>query len=221
MCCAGNYQWTPLVLALQALACYLPFLFWLTMQQRSGINLRSVVESVTRASLTPDEQEHKKHVDFAARSLQECLLLQRGYRYTCCSEVRRCFSLAIPCLPAKRLGNLLTVSYLALKITFVLLPVAQIAFMSHFTGATLTSTLLSRTRYGSVSVVCFFSGQSSSSVRVHTSDFWVTEITFILNLCLSILLVVCQMSMNNNVIECQRIQLTSHSEEIECLDARV
>ena len=67
--CAGNYQWTPLVLALQALACYLPFLFWLTMQQRSGINLRSLIESAKRATFSPDVKEQQKHMEFAARSL--------------------------------------------------------------------------------------------------------------------------------------------------------
>lgn len=130
----GSYQWAPLVLALQALACYLPFLFWLAMQQRSGINLRAVIEAVTRAALAPDAEERNRHVEFAARSLDECLLLQRGYRSTCCGEVRRCMAHAVPCVPGKRLGNLLTVSYLTLKCAFVLLPVAQVAFMAHYTG---------------------------------------------------------------------------------------
>lgn len=130
----GLYQWTPLVLAMQAFFCYLPYMLWLGMQQRAGINLRTVVDTALKASTSADSADRNKQIEFAARCLDECLLMQREYRSGCTFEIRRCFSRLLPCFTGKRSGYLLTFSYVFLKALFVALPVSQIWFMSRYIG---------------------------------------------------------------------------------------
>ena len=136
VCFVGLYQWTPIVLAIQAFVCFIPYMFWIAMQQRAGINLGTIMSAVLKANSCMDPEERNKQIEFAARSIDECLLMQREYRSGCSFEIRRCLS-KIPCWPNKRSGNLLTIGYLLLKVLFVAMPVAQIWFMARYIGVPL------------------------------------------------------------------------------------
>ena len=125
------------MLAIQAFCCYIPYIFWTAMQQRAGINLTSIVSAVIKANCSLDPDERNKQTEFAARSVDECLLMQREYRSGCTFEFRNCLTRILPCLPGKRSGNLLTMGYLLLKVLFVALPIAQIWFMSRYIGVPL------------------------------------------------------------------------------------
>ena len=132
--CVGLYQWTPIVLAIQAFCCFIPYMLWTAMQQRAGINLTSIMSAVTKANSSLDPEERNKQIEFAARSVDECLLMQREYRSGCTYEFRHCLGRILPCFAGKRSGNLLTIGYLLLKVLFVALPIAQIWFMSRYIG---------------------------------------------------------------------------------------
>ena len=131
------------MLAFQAFCCFIPYMFWTAMQQRAGINLGSVVGAVLKASAAPDADERNKQIEFAARSLDECLLMQREYRRGCNVEIRKCLSKMVPCCTGKRSGYLLTISYLCQKLLFVMMPLAQIWFMARYIGTLLVLTTLS------------------------------------------------------------------------------
>ena len=107
------------------------------MQQRAGINLGFVMGAVLKASAAPDTDERNKQIEFAARTLDECLLMQREYRRGCSFEIRRCLAKVVPCCTGKRSGYLLTISYLCQKLFFVLTPLAQIWFMARYIGTLL------------------------------------------------------------------------------------
>ena len=134
----GLYQWTPIVLAIQALCCFLPYMFWTAMQQRAGINLKSIVSAVKKGNSSLDLEDRNKIIEFAARLVDECLLMQREYRSWCTFEFRHCLGRIMPCFVGKLSGNLLTIGYLLFKLLFVALPIAQIWFMSRYIGVLLS-----------------------------------------------------------------------------------
>ena len=120
------------MLAIQAFCCFIPYMFWTAMQQSAGINLGSVVGAVLKAA--PNADERNKQIEFAARSLDECLLMQCEYRSGCSVEISQCLNKVVPHCPGKSSGCQLTISYLWLKLLFVLAPLAQIWFMARYMG---------------------------------------------------------------------------------------
>ena len=97
---------------------------------------QSLIHFVCRykGKLSLNTDERNKQIDFAARLVEECLLMQREYRSWCTFELRHCLGGIMPWFVGKRYGNLLTIGYLVLKVLFVALPIAQIWFMSRYIG---------------------------------------------------------------------------------------
>ncbi|KAM7540159.1 hypothetical protein Aperf_G00000032242 [Anoplocephala perfoliata] len=128
------YQWVPLVLALQAIMCYLPSLFWEALTfNRIGSNLNFYIEAAQSAA-RESGANRKNKVQFLASALDTLFYARRpldhGYR----SRLSSVRDFIREMLPSKRLGRALCAYYLFVKLLYFGNAVAQIIIMENFLG---------------------------------------------------------------------------------------
>ncbi|KAG5452846.1 Innexin unc-9, partial [Clonorchis sinensis] len=75
----GYYQWAPIVMALQAMAFYLPCLIWRLFMAHSGFNVRRILQMACDSNVLLPEHT-MKNVRFIARYMEGCIYRQRDYR---------------------------------------------------------------------------------------------------------------------------------------------
>ncbi|CAH8535299.1 unnamed protein product [Dicrocoelium dendriticum] len=135
------YQWVSLVLALQAIMCYVPRLIWSTITfNRIGTNLGFLIESAQAASKETGK-ERTSRVQFVANVMDTLLFARRDLRKgndhtrprgaltTCLQGIHDLF-------PRKRLGTALASYYILVKFLYFLNAVVQLLIMQRFLGAT-------------------------------------------------------------------------------------
>ncbi|CAL8096094.1 unnamed protein product [Calicophoron daubneyi] len=137
------YQWVSLVLALQAILCYLPRLVWETITfNRVGTNLGFLVESAQAASKETGK-ERDSRVQFVANVMDTLLFARRDLRkpeqllqqQRETSALSSCIQALRDLLPRKRLGTALVTYYLIVKFLYLFNAVGQILIMQRFLGA--------------------------------------------------------------------------------------
>lgn len=75
----GYYQWAPIVMAVQAMAFYLPCLIWRLFMAQSGFNVRRILQMACDSNVLLPEHT-MKNVRFMARYIEGCIYRQRDYR---------------------------------------------------------------------------------------------------------------------------------------------
>ncbi|KAF7259619.1 hypothetical protein EG68_02577, partial [Paragonimus skrjabini miyazakii] len=75
----GYYQWAPIVMAIQAMAFYLPCLIWRLFMAHSGFNVRRILQMACDSNVLLPEHT-MKNVRFIARYMEGCIYRQRDYR---------------------------------------------------------------------------------------------------------------------------------------------
>ncbi|KAK4470488.1 hypothetical protein MN116_006038 [Schistosoma mekongi] len=133
------YQWVSLVLALQAILCYLPRLIWEAITfNRVGTNLGFLLESAQAASKETGK-ERSSRIQFIANVMDTLLFARRDLRKsedilkhqqffkTFLHTVRNLF-------PRKRLGTALVTYYMIIKSLYLLNSVGQLLLMQRFLG---------------------------------------------------------------------------------------
>ncbi|PAA55765.1 hypothetical protein BOX15_Mlig032100g2 [Macrostomum lignano] len=129
------YLWVPLLLALQALLCYLPkALFDLICFSRSAYCLSFIAVSAREASLLSPARRAER-VDELATCLADLLVASREYRQgravKWATAVHRC----LPWCPiSKRFGNYTFVMYLVTKLAGLAVLLLQLELMRQFLG---------------------------------------------------------------------------------------
>ncbi|KAF8565356.1 hypothetical protein P879_05801 [Paragonimus westermani] len=137
------YQWVSLVLALQAILCYVPRLIWETITfNRVGTNLGFLIESAQTASKETGK-ERTTRVQFVANVMDTLLFArrdlrkrgtsvsqttERGFLATCIDKLRDLF-------PRKRLGTALSTYYMLVKLLYLSNAIGQLLLMQRFLGA--------------------------------------------------------------------------------------
>nr|VZH90281.1 unnamed protein product [Spirometra erinaceieuropaei] len=130
------YQWVSLVLALQAILCYLPRLAWEVITfNRVGTNLGFLIESAQSAS-GETGATRTKHVQFVATSIDTLLFARRRLKQhrPRASQMRRALEFLAELLPRKRLGRALCTYYMLVKLAYLTNSVGQLILMDRFLG---------------------------------------------------------------------------------------
>lgn len=133
------YQWVSLVLALQAILCYLPRLIWETITfNRVGTNLGFLIESAQTAA-RESGKERNTRVQFVANVMDTLLFARRDLRKRITSSghstLHNCVESVRDLFPRKRLGTALSTYYMIIKFLYLLNAVGQLLIMQHFLGA--------------------------------------------------------------------------------------
>nr|QQY02533.1 innexin 10 [Cryptocotyle lingua] len=134
------YQWVSLVLALQAILCYVPRLVWETITfNRVGTNLGFLIESAQAASKETGK-EREQRVQFIANVMDTLLFARRDLRKTdgrpaVHSTLSTLAHGLRDLLPRKRLGTALASYYMLVKFMYLFNAVGQLLLMQRFLGA--------------------------------------------------------------------------------------
>nr|CAH8853446.1 unnamed protein product [Trichobilharzia regenti] len=132
------YQWVSLVLALQAILCYLPRLIWEAISfNRVGTNLGFLVESAQAASKETGN-ERATRVQFIANVMDTLLFARRDLRRPDDKKnengMTTFFHTIQNMLPRKRLGTALITYYMLIKCLYLLNSIGQLLLMERFLG---------------------------------------------------------------------------------------
>ncbi|VEL14418.1 unnamed protein product [Protopolystoma xenopodis] len=133
---SGYYQWVSLMLAVQAILCYLPRLVWeMITFNRVGTNLTFLLESAKSASRETGK-ERSQRVQFVANALDTLLFARRKmhHREDTRHPVVQFLHSATDMLPRKRIGSALVFYYMHAKLLYLGNAVAQILLMERFLG---------------------------------------------------------------------------------------
>ncbi|VDP83634.1 unnamed protein product [Echinostoma caproni] len=122
----GYYQWAPIVMAIQAMAFYLPCLIWRLFMAQSGFNVRRILQMACDSNVLLPEHT-MKNVRFIARYMEGCIYRHTfragtdgsGTGWGCCG---------------KRHGNYLVVLYFFIKVLYLTNIVGQLFMMEKFVG---------------------------------------------------------------------------------------
>lgn len=130
------YQWVSLVLALQAIMCYLPRLVWEAITfNRIGTNLGFLVEAAQAASKETGAARTKR-VQFLATSIDTLLFARRPIKQQPQnpSKMNQARAFVGELFPKKRLGRALCAYYMITKLGYLMNSVGQILLMEYFLG---------------------------------------------------------------------------------------
>ncbi|CAH1803120.1 unnamed protein product [Owenia fusiformis] len=133
----GYYQWVPIVLLAQAVLFYIPCIVWRMLNDKSGINVNTIVQTVTDIHhLNPDIRD--KTIQYLVRHMDRCFDSQREYRAGCCVKFRQ--NLATKCclVCGRRYGNYLVSLYLLIKVFYFANAVGQLFLLNSFIGTNYT-----------------------------------------------------------------------------------
>lgn len=126
------YQWVPLMLIFQAMMSFSPCLVWRFLNQRSGVNLNSIMGAARVCSETSYLQLREAAVRYIVNHIDRCLLAQRDHRTGCCVRIKQLVA-KMCCLVGGRIyGNYLVTAYLSVKVLYLANAVGQIYLLESF-----------------------------------------------------------------------------------------
>lgn len=136
----GYYQWTPIVLAVQALMFYIPCLIWRLLMNYSGFNIRRIIQMAGDTnSLVPDI--NSKNIKFIARYMDTCI--DRNYRDCKRNQIsvdgkqlnlrKKCNCFSRHCCHTNH-GRFLFFLYGVIKVLYVINVLLQMYLMKRFLG---------------------------------------------------------------------------------------
>ncbi|UJR28448.1 hypothetical protein I4U23_009688 [Adineta vaga] len=128
------YQWIPFILLFQAFLFFIPYVFWRILCQRSGIDIRDIVEAATNYKKANDEKQRDRLVKFMISVIDQYVDDPR--RQSNNRETRwwkKCFLVFFPS-SGRYLGDYLRNLFLFIKILYVLNAVSQVMLLSLLLG---------------------------------------------------------------------------------------
>ncbi|VDM96334.1 unnamed protein product [Thelazia callipaeda] len=120
----GYYQWVPVVLALQAFLFYFPSVVWRMFNNRTGINVKGILNSAALVKKKFDKSSRLAQVQNAANHLRDALDMQQNLR----TGTFDCHQFG------KRSGIYLVVLYLFTKVLYVVNVILQFVILNAFLG---------------------------------------------------------------------------------------
>nr|AFC34078.1 INX17 [Hirudo verbana] len=128
------YQWAPLILIFQAILSFIPCQIWRFLNQRSGVNLCTVMDAAHVCSEASYLEVREKAIRYIVNHMDRYLLSQREFRTGCMIRIKH-FIAKVCCLVGGRLyGNYLITAYLSVKILYIVVAVVQLMLMEVFLG---------------------------------------------------------------------------------------
>ncbi|ESN90404.1 hypothetical protein HELRODRAFT_96495 [Helobdella robusta] len=128
------YQWVPLILIFQAVLSFIPCQLWRFLNQRSGVNLCTIMDAAHVCSEASYLEVREKAVRYIVNHMDRYLLSQREFRTGCLVRIKH-FVAKVCCLIGGRLyGNYLITAYLCIKMLYIVVAIVQLMLMEVFLG---------------------------------------------------------------------------------------
>ncbi|ESN98774.1 hypothetical protein HELRODRAFT_185033 [Helobdella robusta] len=128
------YQWMPMILAIQGLLCYLPILLWRCLNDKSGIDVNTVVEAGEAFTNAEIAESREKTLTHMTRQLDRYLSNQKDVPKGCTISLKQCFSHACCSLFGRHKGNYLMCLYLIVKVLALASVFGQLFALNFFLG---------------------------------------------------------------------------------------
>ena len=125
----GYYQWVPMFLLAQALFFYMPYFLWRGMNNRSGIDLGSIIDAAKTLHSTDNKE---KTLRYMLRQMDRYLGGFRTETRGCCPSIKRSLATRCNLICGKKYGNFMVCVYLVTKCLYLLNAVAQLFILDSF-----------------------------------------------------------------------------------------
>ena len=130
----GYYQWIPMILLCQATLFYVPAMLWRVASRRSGLNVKTVLDTCA-ASQRGSSYESREHcIRFAVSYVNSYLSAKPPMTEGCWQRIKKSLSRKIFFVCGRIYGNYLTLLYLGMKFVYILNSVGQLFLLGYFLG---------------------------------------------------------------------------------------
>ncbi|CAF1001131.1 unnamed protein product [Adineta steineri] len=128
------YQWIPFILLFQALFFFSPYVLWRVLCQRSGIDIRDIVEAATNYKKSTDEKQREQLMKFMVSIIDQYVddpRRQSNNRVT--TWWSKCFLMFFPS-SGRYMGDYLRNLFIFIKILYVINVFGQVLLLSFLLG---------------------------------------------------------------------------------------
>ena len=127
------YQWVPLLLLVQAMMFYIPYVLWQGMLLRSGLDLNSIISTGTLVHTSENREERKKNVRFMACQLVNYLTHYQQIEHGSLAKFSaKIFQVLNYVLCGKRTGNFIALLYVFTKMLYLANAIGQFFILEKF-----------------------------------------------------------------------------------------
>ncbi|CAF2562811.1 unnamed protein product [Rotaria sp. Silwood2] len=126
------YQWVPFILLCMMFLFYLPGFIWRNLNKSCGINTKIIVKMVTDMDQL-DGEKREKTIRSLAKHIDKALAYHREYEYGFMYNIRRRIGL-LCCMMGRHSGNYLAVTYVLVKLLYIINAIGQIFLLNVFMG---------------------------------------------------------------------------------------
>ncbi|CAL8077683.1 unnamed protein product [Calicophoron daubneyi] len=132
------YQWVPFCLSIQAMLFFLPHVVWESLASYTlGENLDAILTMARNANMAEDSAKRQKSVEGAAYQLFRLSRQHQDNRSSRWARMQR-RAAQLPCgtvcVPGKRMGNVVMVTYLFVKLLYLFNAIGQLYIIRTFLG---------------------------------------------------------------------------------------
>ncbi|ESO09249.1 hypothetical protein HELRODRAFT_73579 [Helobdella robusta] len=128
------YQWMPMILAVQALLCYLPILLWRGLNDKSGIDVNTIVEAGETFTNADVAENKEKTLSYMIKQMDRYLSSQKDVSTGCTISLKHFLSRTCFSSCGRRRGNYLVLLYLTVKVLSFACVVSQLFVLNFFLG---------------------------------------------------------------------------------------
>jgi hypothetical protein len=128
------YQWVPLILLIQAFLFYGPCLVWRTFNDKSGIDVDSVVQTAKSFHQAEKVNDKLKTLEYLRRQMHRFLTMRQDKNIGC--NLSLSYFITKFCCPkcGRRHGNYLITLYLFVKVLYIANVIGQLFMLNHLLG---------------------------------------------------------------------------------------
>ncbi|KAK2154474.1 hypothetical protein LSH36_268g02028 [Paralvinella palmiformis] len=128
------YQWVPMILLAQALMCYFPSIVWRVLCRRSGLNVAAVMDAAIAGQRTTYADIRDKTIRYMVLQIDRYLITRLGERNGCWARVKYHAAKYCCLIYGKFYGNFLIVSYMMIKLLYLVNAIGQLYLLDLFLG---------------------------------------------------------------------------------------
>ncbi|KAI0223473.1 Innexin unc-7 [Lamellibrachia satsuma] len=131
----GYYQWVPMILLTQAVFFYMPCMLWRFLNNKSGIDVNSVLQEAVKLNDTAWCERRGKTLRFTAQQMSRYLSGTREFRRGRCTRCKHFVSRHFCLVCGRRYGNYLVTLYIFIKLLYLANIAAQLFALEAFLGS--------------------------------------------------------------------------------------
>ncbi|CAF0770459.1 unnamed protein product [Adineta steineri] len=128
------YQWIPFILLFQAFLFFIPYVLWRVLCQRSGIDIRDIVEAATNYKKANDEKQRDRLMKFMVQIIDQYVDDPRRQSNNRETVWWKKFALVFFPSSGRYMGDYLRNLFIFIKIIYVINAVAQVLILSLLLG---------------------------------------------------------------------------------------